>query len=52
MEGALPRIPCPKIDAKLIAIDRPGIGLSTFQHGRRILDFPSEPLALADHLNI
>ncbi|KAH8656233.1 alpha/beta hydrolase fold domain-containing protein [Tricladium varicosporioides] len=36
----------------VVAIDRPGIGLSSFQPARRILDWPSDVLAIADHLNI
>lgn len=44
-------IPLP-IPIHVLAIDRPGIGLSTFQPARRILDWPSDVLALADHLNI
>ena len=36
----------------VVAIDRPGMGLSSFQLGRRILDWPSDVLAIADHLEI
>jgi len=36
----------------IISIDRPGMGLSTFQPGRRILDWPLDVLALVDHLKI
>ena len=32
--------------------DRPGIGLSTFQPGRRLLDWPADVAALADALGI
>ena len=42
----------PAVNARLICIDRPGMGLSTFQTNRRILDFPSDLLELADHLEI
>jgi pimeloyl-ACP methyl ester carboxylesterase len=41
-----------KVPVHVIAIDRPGMGLSTFQLSRRILDWPSDVLALVDHLNI
>jgi pimeloyl-ACP methyl ester carboxylesterase len=41
-----------KTPTTVIAIDRPGMGLSSFQTGRRILDWPSDVLAVADHLNI
>lgn len=37
---------------RLIGIDRPGIGLSTFQEHRTILDFVDDMTALADALNI
>jgi len=42
----------PAVNARLIGIDRPGMGLSTFQSNRRILDFPSDLLELADHLKV
>lgn len=41
-----------KIAASVVAIDRPGMGLSSFQRGRRILDWPSDVLAIADHLGV
>ncbi len=40
------------LDVRLIAVDRPGMGLSDFQPNRRLLDFPKDILALADHLKI
>ena len=40
------------LNVRLIAVDRPGMGLSDFQPKRRLLDFPRDLLALADHLNI
>lgn len=40
------------LGVRLIAVDRPGLGLSDFQPNRRILDFPKDILALADCLNI
>ncbi|KAH8819304.1 Alpha/Beta hydrolase protein, partial [Xylogone sp. PMI_703] len=36
----------------VISIDRPGMGLSTFQPSRRILDWPADVLALLEHLQI
>ncbi|KAN0104979.1 alpha/beta-hydrolase [Hyaloscypha variabilis] len=36
----------------VLAFDRPGMGLSTFQPNRRILDWPADVLALVDHLHI
>jgi pimeloyl-ACP methyl ester carboxylesterase len=35
---------------RLIAIDRPGHGLSDFQQGRQMLDWPQDVAALADEL--
>jgi len=40
------------LNVRLIAVDRPGMGLSDFQPGRRLLDWPQNVLALADGLNI
>lgn len=37
---------------RLIVPDRPGFGLSTFQPGRRFLDWPQDVLQLADALGI
>jgi pimeloyl-ACP methyl ester carboxylesterase len=39
-----------RLGVRLITTDRPGSGLSTFQHGRRILDWPGDLLQLADRL--
>ena len=40
------------LNVRLIAVDRPGLGLSDFQPSRLLLDFPNDIAALADHLNI
>ena len=40
------------LNVRLITVDRPGMGLSDFQPNRRLLDFPKDILALADHLSI
>jgi pimeloyl-ACP methyl ester carboxylesterase len=37
---------------RLIAVDRPGIGLSTGRPGRRLLDWPSDVEQLVDQLDI
>lgn len=37
---------------RVIAPDRPGFGLSTFQRDRRLLDWPDDVEALADHLRL
>jgi pimeloyl-ACP methyl ester carboxylesterase len=41
-----------KLHIRVIAIDRPGYGLSDFQKDRVILDWPDDVVALADHLKI
>lgn len=38
--------------ARVIAIDRPGYGLSDFQPGRRLTDWPADVKQVADHLGI
>ncbi|KAL0939169.1 alpha beta hydrolase fold protein [Colletotrichum truncatum] len=38
--------------ARIIATDRPGMGLSTFQPGRTLLDHPKDLEHLANHLKI
>ncbi|KAH8879483.1 hydrolase [Thozetella sp. PMI_491] len=37
---------------RVIAPDRPGFGLSTFQPGRLIMDWPADIRALAEHLRL
>jgi len=37
---------------RLIAPDRPGYGLSSFQPGRRLVDWPADVAQLADHLAV
>jgi pimeloyl-ACP methyl ester carboxylesterase len=51
-EGKLWHSACAKHNIRLIAPDRPGYGLSTFQTNRRILDWPTDVLALAEHLKV
>ena len=41
-----------KLGVRLITVDRPGYGLSTFQPNRRFLDWPEDVTALADHLDL
>jgi pimeloyl-ACP methyl ester carboxylesterase len=41
-----------RLRLRLIAVDRPGMGLSDFQPGRRVSDWPRDVLALADHLGL
>jgi pimeloyl-ACP methyl ester carboxylesterase len=40
------------LNVHLIAVDRPGMGLSDFQPTRSLLDWPKNVLALADAMNI
>ncbi len=41
-----------ELGARIIAIDRPGYGLSDFQQGRKLLDWPGDVAQLADLLKI
>lgn len=41
-----------RCNARLIAADRPGMGLSTFQPGRRLIDWPADVSVLADALDV
>jgi pimeloyl-ACP methyl ester carboxylesterase len=41
-----------RLHVRLICLDRPGYGESTFQPGRRILDWPGDIASLADHLRV
>ena len=41
-----------KSGIRIIGVDRPGMGLSTFQENRKVLDFVDDIVALADHLAI
>ena len=40
-----------QLNVHLIAVDRPGLGLSDFLPNRRLLDWPKDILALAGHLH-
>src|SRR6186713_587345 len=52
------RIICPpdagpeELGLRLIAVDRPGIGLSTPLPGRRLLDWPRDVAELADRIGV
>jgi pimeloyl-ACP methyl ester carboxylesterase len=41
-----------KTNAYIISPDRPGMGISSFQPNRQILDWPQDVIELADHLQI
>src|SRR5258708_31239448 len=40
------------LGARIITIDRPGLGLSSFQPGRKLLDWPGDVVELAYALGI
>jgi pimeloyl-ACP methyl ester carboxylesterase len=41
-----------ELNVRIIAVDRPGYGLSEFNSGRQILDWPDDVLELADALQL
>ena len=41
-----------ELNARIIAVDRPGYGLSDFKRGRKILDWPDDVIELADALQV
>ena len=41
-----------RLNARVIAVDRPGFGLSDFKPGRQILDWPDDVIELADALRL
>ncbi len=41
-----------RLNTRVISPDRPGVGLSDFQPGRRISDWPADVVALADGLGL
>jgi pimeloyl-ACP methyl ester carboxylesterase len=47
-----PDEPARRLGVRLIALDRPGIGLSTPKPGRRLLDWPDDVRQAADHLGL
>ncbi|KAF2819047.1 alpha/beta-hydrolase [Ophiobolus disseminans] len=51
-EGKFWHSACTKHGIRLIAADRPGNGLSSFQKDRCMLDWPRDVIALADELKI
>ncbi len=40
------------LNIRIIAIDRPGLGLSDFKSGRKLLDWPDDVVELADELEL
>lgn len=41
-----------KLRVRLVGIDRPGLGISTYKSGRHFLDWPDDVVELADYLNL
>jgi hypothetical protein len=52
VEARLLAEPAERLGIRLIEIDRPGMGLSTFKLGRRFSDWPADVAELADDLGI
>ncbi|CAM4448020.1 Non-heme chloroperoxidase [Mycobacterium basiliense] len=52
LEGAFADQAAQRSGFRLIAVDRPGFGRSTFQEGRRFRDWPADVCALADALEL
>ncbi len=52
LEGRLVDAAARRAGVRLIAVDRPGIGRSPFQPGRRLLDWPACVSALADRFGL
>ena len=47
-----PAEPATELGLRLIAVDRPGIGISDPRPGRRLLDWPADVVELADQLGL
>lgn len=41
-----------RLNARILAVDRPGMGLSDFKRGREIMDWPDDIVELADALQV
>lgn len=52
LEAAILSGPATALNVRIIGVDRPGMGLSTFQAQRKILDWPRDITELANHLNL
>lgn len=52
LEGAVFDKAARRHGARLIAVDRPGFGESTFKHNRKVTDWPDDVKQVADHLNL
>jgi pimeloyl-ACP methyl ester carboxylesterase len=52
LSGKVLALVATKVNARVIAVDRPGFGLSDFKSGRQILDWPDDVIELADTLRL
>lgn len=52
LEAAILSSPASNVNVRIIGVDRPGMGLSTFQAHRKILDWPRDITELANHLKL
>jgi len=52
LEAKFLSMPAERAGIRLIGIDRPGMGRSTFKAGRRVVDWPDDVVELADALRI
>jgi pimeloyl-ACP methyl ester carboxylesterase len=52
LQMAIDDAPLRDAGVRLICPDRPGYGLSSFHVGRRLIDWPHDVAALADHLGV
>jgi len=52
LEGRILHSAAARCNARFIAVDRPGMGLSDFKRARTILDWPDDVVELADFLHI
>ena len=51
-EIAMDEVPISEAGLRLISVDRPGYGLSSFQRGRRLVHWPRDVAYLADHIGV
>ncbi len=52
LEGALFGEAAERHHARIIAVDRPGVGLSDYQDGRRVIDWAKDVEQIANHLGL
>ena len=52
LEAAMSHDTAARLGIRIIAPDRPGLGRSDYQPGRRLNDFPADLKQLADHLKL